>query len=215
MRMLILLCILGFLFVWANKSPNQNFSEALADISKVVTQKFGNDVPHKTVKLEKEGKPEKIKPEVTVKVEKSTPPDTTISKKVLTPKTERPVIRQPPKKPGKFKDRSQSVHKKKPASVTERKVRTKVKPLPSANPPASEPTPPPLPKSRFIKKQPKPAIQPHQAPRHKVAQTSNRRPRLTDRPEPPRPDPVIIKKLKSKEKNAINNALKTLQSIGQ
>ena len=118
--------ILAFLFVWANKSPNQSFSEAAADIVGTITKSFGNNEPTKIAQGEKKPDPKVIKPGSTVK-RKRPPPQEFV--KVNPPRKEKKISNSEgkPKIKSKFKYKVKSQIKFKVNSKTTSKVNSKFK----------------------------------------------------------------------------------------
>lgn len=200
----MLMSILAFLFVWANKSPNQSFSEAAADIAGTIMKSFGDSEPTEIAQGEKKPDPKEIKPGGTVKVDRRPPPQRFV--KVNPPREEKKIFTSGGKPKIKSKTpvvRVQSKHKKivsnprnKPKDTHVSRVVPGRKPPPPAkvlsdgNPRADKPAPR-LPKAKVIKPRPK-----------LIAQLNKTV-----------PDKNKIKKLRAKEKFELNGAAKILNSI--
>ena len=199
----MLMSILAFLFVWANKSPNQRFSEAAADIVGTITKSFGNNEPTKIAQGEKKPDPKVIKTGSTVK-RKRPPPQEFV--KVNPPRKEKkisnsegkpkiksktPIVRVP-RKPKKIVSTPRNKPKDTHVSrvVPGRNPPPPAKVLSDGNTRAGKPAPP-LPKAKVIKTRPK-----------LIAQLNKTV-----------PDRNKIKILRAKEKFELNGAAKILNSI--
>jgi len=200
----MLMSILAFLFVWANKSPNQNFSEAAADIAGTITKSFGDSEPTEIAQGEKNPDPKEIKPSGTVKVDRIPPPQEFVKvnppreeKKIFTsggkPKFESkmPVVRVP-RKPKNIVSTPRNKPKDTHVSrvVPGRKPPPPAKVLSAENKRAGKPAPR-LPKARVIKPRPK-----------LIAQLNKTV-----------PDKNKIKKLRAEENFELNGAAQILNSI--
>lgn len=195
MRMLMLMSILAFLFVWANKSPNQRFSEAAADIMGTIAKSLGNNEPTEVAEGRKKPGPEVTQTGGTVKVA-GRPPQVDV--KVNLPRKGKPKITSKTPVGGvtsKPKKNVSNPRNKPKDTLLSRVVPGRKPPLPAkvqstGSKRAGEPAPP-LPKARVIKKRPK-----------LIAQLNKTV-----------PDRNKIKKLRAKEKFELNGAAKILNSI--
>ena len=199
----MLMSILAFLFVWANKTPNQSFSEAAADIAGTITKSFGNNEPTEIAQGEKKPDPEVTKTGGTVKVQKPPPQELA---KVNPPRQKRKIVTSGGKP--KFESKTPAVRvPRKPKNIVST-PRNKPKDTHASRVvPGRKPPPPAKVLSAGSKRADKPA------PRLPKARVIKPRPKLIAQLNKTVLDKNKIKKLRAKEKFELNGAAKILNSI--